>query len=159
MQYDAFVTTEGDSFNIEFPDCIGCQTFAEHSDDVLPMAREALEGWLETQLANRRVPPRPAHRESAPRGRKLLRVTVPPKLAAILSIRWARQDADLSQAELAARVGVSQPQIAKLEDPDGNPTLDTIQKVANALGLEIRLTFETPRAFAAVRPGRVRSSR
>jgi transcriptional regulator with XRE-family HTH domain len=74
---------------------------------------------------------------------------VNPRLAAGLQVRWARQDRDLSQNELAKLVGVSQQQIAKLEDPDANPGLDTIQKVAKALGLEVRLSLERPEVFSA----------
>ncbi len=56
MQYDAIVAREGKSFTIEFPDCLGCQTFADNEAEVLSSAREALEGWLEANLAERRVP-------------------------------------------------------------------------------------------------------
>lgn len=60
---------------------------------------------------------------------------VKPGLAIALEVRWARQDAGLSQAELAERAGVSQQQIAKLESPEGNPSVATIAKIARALGL------------------------
>ena len=154
MQYDAFVTREKDSFVIDFPDLVGCQTFADSPDDVVPLAREALEGWLEANLLERCVPPRPARRDAAPRG-TLIRVTVNPRLAAGLLVRWARQDRDLSQKELAALVGVSQQAIAKLEDPDANPSLETVAKVADALGLEVHLDFGAPESFKA-RPARRR---
>ena len=154
MKYDAFVTRDGDAFLIDFPDCLGLQTFAASPDDVAATAKEALEGWLEAHLAERRVPPRPAHREQPAKGPKLISVIVNPKLSASLSVRWSRVDLDISQKELANRVGVTQQAIAKIEDPDGNPTFDTIQKVAAALGLEVHLTFETPLAFKAVRAGR-----
>ena len=153
MQYDALVTREKDSFVIDFPDLVGCQTFAESPDDVPAMAREALEGWLEANLAERRVPPRPARRDAAPRGSgargTLIRVTVNPRLAAGLLVRWARQDRDLSQKELAALVGVSQQAVAKLEDPDANPSLETVARVADALGLEVHLDFGAPESFKA----------
>jgi transcriptional regulator with XRE-family HTH domain len=68
-------------------------------------------------------------------------VHVLPSLAAALHLRWARQDAGLSQRELAKLVGVSQQQIAKLENPDENPSLKTIEKVSKALGLEVELSF------------------
>ncbi|MBX3205128.1 MAG: type II toxin-antitoxin system HicB family antitoxin [Labilithrix sp.] len=147
MQYDAFVTRERDSFVIDFPDAPGCQTFAESPDEVSSMAREALEGWLEAHLAERRVPARPAHRAAAPKGVTLIRVTVNSRLAAGLQVRWARQDRDLSQKGLAELVGVTQQAIAKLEDPDANPSLETLQRVADALGLEVRLSLELPAVF------------
>lgn len=62
-------------------------------------------------------------------------------MAAALQIRWARYDAGLSQGELGKRVGVSQQQIAKLENPDKNPSLETLEKVARALDLEVDVRF------------------
>ncbi len=61
--------------------------------------------------------------------------------AAIL-IRNARDEARLSQAALAQRLGVSQAAIAKLERPGSNPTVDTLDNVLWATGH--RLTLEAP---------------
>jgi transcriptional regulator with XRE-family HTH domain/predicted RNase H-like HicB family nuclease len=147
MQYTAFVSRDGDSYLIEFPDCAGCQTFADSARDVDAMATEALEGWLEATLAERRVPPAPT-RHKAPLGASALRVSVNPVLAVALQVRWARQARGLSQGALADLVGVSQQAIAKLEDPDANPTLDTIRKVAAALDLKVILTLDSLSTFA-----------
>jgi transcriptional regulator with XRE-family HTH domain len=38
-------------------------------------------------------------------------------------------------------LGVSQQQIAKLEDPDKSPKLETLESVAKALNLELDLRF------------------
>lgn len=142
MQYDAFVSRDGHGFLIEFPDCVGCQTFAESGDEVVSMATEAIEGWLEASLADRRVPPSPT-KHKAPVGSSLLRVTIDPVLAVSLQVRWVRQARGLSQGDLAALVGVSQQAIAKLEDPDANPTLDTLRKVARALDLQVSLSLDS----------------
>lgn len=48
-----------------------------------------------------------------------------------------RSQIGLSQAELAARVGTSQPAIARLESGDTNPTIATLQRVCEALGHEL----------------------
>jgi predicted transcriptional regulator len=66
-------------------------------------------------------------------------IRVRPGLSAAVQLRWARQDAKLSQKQLADRAGVSQQQIAKLEDPDENPTLATLEKVFDALGVQVDL--------------------
>jgi predicted transcriptional regulator len=71
-------------------------------------------------------------------------IPVRPGLAAALEIRWARRDAGLSQGALGKLAKVSQQQIAKLEDPDENPSLETLAKVARALGLEVNVGFERP---------------
>lgn len=56
-----------------------------------------------------------------------------------VSLRWARLDAGLTQAELALRAGVSQQQVAKLERPGANPSIATLGKIATALGARLEL--------------------
>ena len=144
MHYTAHISREGKHVLAEFPDCPGCQTYAENGDEIANAARDALEGWLEAHLVDGQIPPRPVEHTSAPDGMRLARVGIRPGLAAALQIRWARQDAGLSQRAFGERVGVSQQQIAKLENPDENPTLDTLEKVGRALGLHVTLGLEAP---------------
>lgn len=146
MHYDAIVTREGKRFTVTFPDCPGCNTFAETEDDVLPTAREALEGWLEANLAERLVPSRPS-KHRAPANSTMLRVDINLILSTTLQLRWARQERGMSQGALAELVGVSQQAIAKIEGPDANPTLDTIQKIADALGQKATLSFDDVPGF------------
>ncbi len=147
MQYEAVVTREGSNYTIEFPDCVGCQTFAESLDEVPAVAREALEGWLEANLAERMVPPRPT-RQRAPEGSSVVKVGIGARLSAGLQVRWARQDRGLSQGALAELVGVSQQAVAKLEDPDANPTLGTLEKVATALEMDLWIELRAPAVVA-----------
>lgn len=140
--YDALVTREGKHTLVSFPDCPGCQTFADTAASVQKVAEAALEGWLEAHLVGGDAPPKPKARRRAPAGAKLVHVAVRPGLWAALQVRWARLDAGLSQKELAARAGVSQQQIAKLEHPDENPTVGTLEKAARALGLVLNVGFE-----------------
>ena len=141
MHYVAYIRHEGRRVLAEFPDCPGCQTFAEHEDDIAEVAREALEGWLEANLVDGQIPPRPHAHYGAVSG-ALARIPVRPGLAAALNIRWARHDAGLSQKALGERARVSQQQIAKLESPDENPSLETLDKVGRALGLQVIVAFE-----------------
>jgi DNA-binding XRE family transcriptional regulator/predicted RNase H-like HicB family nuclease len=141
MYYAAHVHKEGKHWLAELPDAPGCQTFADSAEELRAAAKEALEGWLEAHLVGGEAPDRPRARTRAPSGRKLWRVHVDPSLATVMHLRWARQEAGMSQAQLAALVGVSQQQIAKLENPDENPTLKTIEKVSRALGMQVDISF------------------
>ncbi|MEW6716792.1 MAG: helix-turn-helix transcriptional regulator [Chloroflexota bacterium] len=47
----------------------------------------------------------------------------------------------LSQQELAEKVGTGQPNISRLERGTTNPSLHFLQKVAEALGAELEVTF------------------
>lgn len=50
----------------------------------------------------------------------------------------ARQQAGLSQAELAQRANTSQPAIARFESGQANPTVATIERVLAAAGFALR---------------------
>jgi DNA-binding XRE family transcriptional regulator/predicted RNase H-like HicB family nuclease len=146
MHYLAVTRKEGKSTLIGFPDCPGCQTFAEPGEVVVDVARDALEGWLEVHLEGGDAPPRPSVRVRAPSRSRSLPVRVDPMLAVRLQIRWARQDAQLSQGELAARIGVTRQQVSLLESRGSNLTVGTLRKIAGALGLELDITLHGPRA-------------
>ncbi|MCI0569875.1 MAG: type II toxin-antitoxin system HicB family antitoxin [Myxococcaceae bacterium] len=152
MRYAAVVSKEGKATLAEFPDAPGCQTFAQPGEDIAELAQEALEGWLEAHLVTGDVPPPPPKR--APRvgkGESVLWVDIAAKLALQVELRRARHEAGLTQSALAKRAGVSQQAIAKLENPDANPTIDTLEKVAKALGARLRVAVETPREKPAAR--------
>lgn len=134
MRYHAKLEKEGRHWNALFVDAPGCATFSSSREKALVAAKEALEGWLEAHLLDGRAPPRPS---AAVRGAEPIEVD--PQLAVAVALRWARQDAGLTQAELASRVGVSQQQVAKLERPGANPSIATLRKVADALGVRIHL--------------------
>ena len=56
-------------------------------------------------------------------------------------LRSARRQAGLTQHALAGRVGTSQSAIAKLEQGATNPTLDTLERCANACGFAVEFTL------------------
>ncbi len=136
MRYPAVVTKEGKNLLADFPTCPGCHTFAPPGHDIEDEAKEALELWLESNLQERMLPPRPPRTLKTRKG-TVLWVPVEPKLAVKLELRWIREDLGLTQAELAKLAGVTQPAIAQLESPDSNPTIDTLNRVASAMGVEI----------------------
>jgi transcriptional regulator with XRE-family HTH domain len=69
--------------------------------------------------------------------------SMPPSLL----VRTARRDAELTQAQLAERLGTTQSVIARLERPDANPTLATLERALDAAGYELEL-----RAVRRARP-------
>ena len=138
MQYPAVVTKEGKNTLARFPDCPGCQTFAGPSQDIRARAADALRGWLASNLAHGDVPKAPSSRR---RGRVIM-VPVPANLAVKLALRWARHEAGLTQGQLAARAGLSQAMIAKVESPAYKPSLDVLEKVARALGKRVSVELE-----------------
>lgn len=57
-----------------------------------------------------------------------------------------RARADLSQAELAKRMGTSQSAIARLESGRSRPSTRTLRKFAEATGMKLRFVFEPVKA-------------
>jgi transcriptional regulator with XRE-family HTH domain len=53
-------------------------------------------------------------------------------------VLMAREEAGLSQRELAERVGVAQSEIARIESGNREPSIPTLQRIVGGAGLEIR---------------------
>lgn len=59
-------------------------------------------------------------------------------------LRAAREAAGVTQAELAARLGVTQQAVAQAERPNSNPTVGFVDTWARALGVRLRMELPTP---------------
>lgn len=61
-----------------------------------------------------------------------------------MRLRVERETLGLTQAELAGRMGTTQPTVARLEAGGVTPSLDTLHRAAEALGLEMVIDFRQP---------------
>lgn len=52
-----------------------------------------------------------------------------------------RLEQNLTQADLARKVGTAQSNISRLESGNYNPTLEFLEKVANSLGKKLKVSF------------------
>lgn len=64
-----------------------------------------------------------------------------PEFAVIQAIINARKDNKLTQKQLAVRTGIAQADISKLENGNANPSIKTLQRLANGMGMKLRLEF------------------
>lgn len=69
-----------------------------------------------------------------PQGRH---ISLTPIQVVPIRLRLARAQADLRQADVAERLGITQQTYAKLERPGANPTLQTLCQVENVLGRDL----------------------
>jgi transcriptional regulator with XRE-family HTH domain len=60
-------------------------------------------------------------------------------------VRRARHDAQLTQADLARRLGVTQAAVARLERDDANPTFRTLVQAVEATGRRLDLRLAKPK--------------
>ncbi|HEY6958552.1 MAG TPA: helix-turn-helix transcriptional regulator [Candidatus Limnocylindria bacterium] len=54
-----------------------------------------------------------------------------------------RRDAGLSERAAAKKLGTSQTQLRRMEDPRYLPSLRSLQRVANAYGAQLKVSFES----------------
>ena len=64
-----------------------------------------------------------------------------PRYEAIAQIIRARKEQNMTQAELAKRVGTQKSNISRLESGNYNPSLDFLVKVAESLGKNLSVTL------------------
>lgn len=64
-----------------------------------------------------------------------------PEFVIIQAMIDARKKAGLTQKELSNRTGIAQGDISKLENGNGNPSIKTLQKLAEAMNMTLKLEF------------------
>lgn len=65
-----------------------------------------------------------------------------PRYEAIAQIITARKEQNMTQAELAKRVGTQKSNISRLESGNYNPSLDFLSKVAESLGKSLKVQIK-----------------
>lgn len=64
-----------------------------------------------------------------------------PEMDIIRAIADARISQNLTQKELSERTGIDQADISKLEHGTRNPSLKLLKRLADGMGMELRLVF------------------
>ena len=66
---------------------------------------------------------------------------IQPELDVIRALVEARISQNLTQKELAARTGIDQADISKLENGTRNPSLNSLKRLADGMGMVLRIEF------------------
>ena len=66
---------------------------------------------------------------------------IQPEMDVIRAMIDARIEQNLTQKELAARTGIDQADISKLENGTRNPSLKLLKKLASGLGMQLKIVF------------------
>lgn len=64
-----------------------------------------------------------------------------PEFAIIQAMIDARKLKGITQKELSKRTGIAQGDISKLENGNGNPSIKTLQRLATAMGMSLKIEF------------------
>ena len=64
-----------------------------------------------------------------------------PEFVVMQAMIDARKDKGMTQKELSAATGISQADISRLERGTGNPSIKTLQRVAKALHMVLKIEF------------------
>ena len=66
---------------------------------------------------------------------------IQPELDVIRALVEARISQNLTQKELAARTGIDQADISKMENGSRNPSLNLLKRLADGMGMVLRIEF------------------
>ena len=64
-----------------------------------------------------------------------------PEFAIIRAIIDARKNSGMTQKDLAEKTGITQSDISRLETGSANPSLKTLQRLAEGMGMTLKLEF------------------
>ena len=74
---------------------------------------------------------------------------IQPEMDVVRAMIDARIEHNLTQKELAARTGIDQADISKLENGTRNPSLKLLKRLAHGMGMQLKIEFvpmqQTPR--------------
>ena len=57
-------------------------------------------------------------------------------------IEQARKKKGLTQKGLGEKLGIGEPTVSKYESGKQNPTVETLQRIADVLGVELNISFK-----------------
>ncbi|GHV69796.1 hypothetical protein AGMMS49928_13890 [Spirochaetia bacterium] len=129
MVYHCTIVKDGDMFIAQFPDMTNVVTGGFSQEEALAMAKEALDGCLESDVAHGRDIPAPSFKDGYP-------VTVANHIVVALRLRQLR--GEQSQTDIARKLGLSYQAYQRLENPrKANPTVKTLERIAHVFGQEL----------------------
>ena len=138
IKYQAKIYKDGTSYSVEFPDLPGCFSMGGNLKEAKEMAAEALSLYLEEARDSKWELPKAKSRRS--KGYYWIQAHFDVSIAIL--IRHARLENNLTQFQLAKKVGITVQQLQKLETPGkSNPTVKTLVAISEALDQDLNIQF------------------
>jgi len=150
MEYFSLIRKTGGQYIASFPDLPNVNTHGSDLSEALAMAKEALNGALETDFERGFSLPAPQNL----RMKKLhYPIAVLPHIDLAYTLKKIRNSH--SQSEIAKRLGITYQAYQKLENPRKcNPTVKTLEKISEVMGRKLAILFHEPAAGGKDKPHR-----
>jgi antitoxin HicB len=133
------------TIGVRFPEHPGIVTYGVDWKEAEKNAAEALSAALESDFERHFKLP-PAKKPKARSGQKTVFIKLDQEIRLAYLLREWRTEADLTQAEMAHKLGISYQAYQRMERPGrANLTVVTLEKVARALNRELVLDLRRPR--------------
>ena len=129
------------TYEISFPDFPTVFTVADDLEQAQEMALEALTSALETDFDRGEDLPK-SHSPStkAKKDKTSFFVKIPPSIYIAYVLRYWREKSQLTQKQVASRLGVTYQAYQRMEKPGkANLTVETLSNIFSAMGLEFDL--------------------
>lgn len=137
MEFFVKIRREGKDWLATFPDLPSINTFGESLRQALDNADEALNGALESDFERGYTLPRPSNHKGR---RNHYPIRVLPHIEIAYELKRMRNGH--SQSAIAKKLGISYQAYQKLENPRKcNPTVKTLERIGEALGKSLEITF------------------
>ena len=133
--YPAAARQDADGVTITFPDVPEAITWGRSVAEALERAPDALISALATYVEDDRTLPPP----SASDGRSLIRVTA--LEATKLALHDAMLAANISNSDLAERIGCDAAAVHRLRDPLQRSDIESLETALRALGKRVEVTI------------------
>ncbi len=128
------IPDEEGSLVVTFPDVPEAITGGTNRAEALTMAEDALGVALAGYVQQKRDIPVPGSRAD---GQEL--VVVPIVVAAKLALYSAMRAENVTRAELAARLAISEAAVQRLADPDHRSHIDKVRRALQAVGHSLKV--------------------
>ena len=136
--YPAVVRHENDGrWLVGFPDFPTAHTDGADKNEALAEAIDCLGGSIAFAIADKMSVPKPSRLK---RGQRL--VPVPFWIVAKLALYWAIRELDVSQSELARRLGVRETVVRRMLDPNHDTRPEKIQAALEALRKRVVIAYD-----------------
>ena len=134
-----FHEPESNTVGVRFPEHPGVITYGHDWKEAEEMAQEALHAALDADFERgARLPP--LHKPRAKQGERLVFIRLDPEVRTAYLLRGWREEAELTQKEMARRMGITYQAYQRMERPGrSNLTVSTLEKIAAALGRQLVL--------------------